>query len=382
MEAGRRLLRPFLGFILLLSHVFADYQIVNDKSCDCYLTNGSTGTYFTTHKFYDFRSMSQHVNVPAVLSDPDAAGQADVSNDYFNSQEWTDAWGIQQWNNSANLDSGDASVLMVNSPSNVYFEKNTESGAQSDTFLTLRTVRLEDFQSSAEFESVPKTYHFASARMYARTVGAPGAITAMFTYRKSDDPNKIQEADLEIRTMDPPDVIQYTNQPSYTRTGDGENFQATRNATVPVGWDDWAVHRMDWSPGSTMWYVDGQNVSQIAYQTPRDPSQVIFNSWSDGAQWSGNMSLGSEAYLQIQWIELIFNSTGNEKTTDPNKHRIRGMRGLYSREDTKGCHNICSVDETKEIGTPVLLQGGASQGRAGNLGLWMPVLAAILLMLL
>ncbi|KAI0127802.1 concanavalin A-like lectin/glucanase domain-containing protein [Xylariales sp. AK1849] len=85
---------------------------------------------------------------------------------------------------------------------------------------------------------------------------------------------------------------------------------ATKNATVPVGWDDWAVHRMDWSPTSTMWYVDGQNVSQVSYQTPQDPSMIIFNSWSDGAPWNGNMSEGAQAYFQIRWIELVFNTTG------------------------------------------------------------------------
>lgn len=39
---------------------------------------------------------------------------------------------------------------------------------------------------------------------------------------------------------------------------------------------------MDWTPGVTTWYVDGQLASTIPFQAPRDPSQVMFNSWSDG----------------------------------------------------------------------------------------------------
>lgn len=363
-----------IAVLLLMQHAAADYKATNDSQCGCYLTNGSTGAYFTTHKFYDFRSMSEHINVPsASVSSPDAASQADTTNDYFNSAVWTDAWGIQQWNNSDGLgDDGVDRTLMVNSPANIYFEQNTDTNAQSDTYLTLRTARLDDFQTAAEFESAEQTFHYVSARMYARTTGASGAVTAMFTYRGSDDPNSIQEADLEIRTVDPPDVIQYTNQPSYSPSGDAVDA-ATRNATVPVGWDEWAVHRMDWSTESTMWYVDGVNVSQISFQTPRDPSYIIFNSWSDGAFWSGNMSIGDEAYLQIQWIELVYNTTTGNETSDDSQ--AAGKRGLFRREDK--CQVVCSVDETDTVGTPVLLADGAPAMRCGMLGVSVPALTIL-----
>jgi hypothetical protein len=372
----------------ILPYALAAYQQVDDSRCNCYLTNGSSGSYFTTHKFYDFRSMSQHVNIPSLISDPTASSQASPANDYFQSQDWTQAWGIQQWNNTVNLANGDANVFMVNSPSNVYFQKNTDSNPASDTFLTLRTARMDDFQSAAEIESIIQGVHFASVRMYARTIGDPGAITAMFTYRGSNNPNLIQESDLEIRTLDPPDVIHYTNQPSYNTTG-GTVPQATRNASVPVGWNDWAVHRMDWTPTSTMWYVDGQNVSQISFQTPRDPSQVIFNAWSDGASWSGNMSVGAEAHLQIQWIELVLNVTSVNTT---NSNRRRGeLDELSGRDSSASCQNICSIDDTQKLGSPVLLQGTSNSARVnlpgqggsfGNVGFWIPALIMALVGLL
>lgn len=360
----------------------ADYKTADDSECDCYVINGTNAQYFRSHKFYDFRSLSDYAHVPSLLDDANENRLAPVANAYFATAEWNETWGIMNWNNSEGLSeadegSGGPTVLMVNSPSNVYIERNEDPEPASDTFMTLRTARLGDFQSAAEIESVPQSYHFLSVRMYARTAGAAGAITAMFTYLGSDP---VQEADLEIRTMDPPDRIQYTNQPSYSRTaGPDENDEvaaATRNATVPAGWDVWALHRMDWAPDSVTWYVDGEQVAQIAFQTPRDPSQVIFNAWSDGGSWSGTMEDGDTAYLQIQWVEMLYNSTGSRKTTDANKRATppppqpRSLDKYLARRADDVCHNVCSIDETHKLGTPVLVHSASVRlaAWAGGLG--------------
>lgn len=81
--------------------------------------------------------------------------------------------------------------------------------------------------------------------MYARTRGSPGAVTAMFTFHNADTLSKVQESDLEIRTNDPVEYIQYTNQPSWNE--DGSISQATRNVSLSakLGWSDWQYHRMD-----------------------------------------------------------------------------------------------------------------------------------------
>ncbi|KAK7937934.1 xylanase 3 [Apiospora aurea] len=346
----------------------ADFQETSDNDCDCFVTNGTDAKYFTSHNFYDFRSLSQYANVPEPINDPQDSSNAPPASDYFKQSPWMDSWGIQAWNNSGNQDD-EAKLLMVNSPSNVYIEKNKDRDPESDTFLTLRTMRHDEFQSAAEFESIPMSYHFLSARIYARTVGAKGAISAMFTYRKSDDPNLIQEADLEIRTIDPPDTIQYTNQPSYSRTGDTVS-QATQNATVPRSWEEWSVHRVDWHPKTTTWYVDGQNVSQIGFQTPRDPAQVIFNMWSEGTVWTGNMTRGDAAYMQIQWIELLYNSTGDATTASNGnvRHDVETKHVVKRKND--GCKMVCSVDESHKIGTAVLVANDASsvEGVSSPLG--------------
>jgi beta-glucanase (GH16 family) len=245
---------------------------------------------------------------------------------------------------------------MVNSPNNIYIQETDDDGATSDTFLTMRTMRMPGFQSAAEFESV-STYHYVSVRMLARVTGSAGACMALFTYLEGEELADVQEADIEILTHDPKNRIQYTNQPSFTDDGD-EVPKATRNATLPKGvqWDDWVVHRLDWTSKRSVWYVQGQEVASIEFQTPKDPAQIILNAWSDGGSWSGNMSLGDAAYMQIQWIDMVYNTTqdNEDKRSLDSEILERGVRkesSLFHREDDDdGCKVVCSIDDVDKTG--------------------------------
>ncbi|KAI1134173.1 glycoside hydrolase family 16 protein [Hypoxylon sp. FL0543] len=372
---SQRLFRPLVAVFSLAPLSIAAYPEVSSDQCNCYLTNGTSPLYFTTHKFFDFRNKGNYAGVPDLLKEPNETTEADPTSGYFFTREWTDNWAIQKWNNTAalNSDDTDAATFMVNSANNIYFEKNQDPNADSNTFMTLRTARLDDFQSAAEFESAVGNYHFVSSRMYARTIGAPGAVTAMFTYRDGSgngDLSEVQEADLEIRTQDPLNRIQYTNQPSLTEAG-ADVEDATRNVTIPNDriWTSWAVYRMDWSPDATTWFINGNEVASIQFQTPRDPSRVIFNSWSNGGSWTGNMSVGKDAYLQIQWIEMVFNSSADsapEQTKDRRTATELTSKSFEKRDDAS-CSNVCSIDETEKIGTPVLLQQNGGSRMAGQI---------------
>ncbi|KAI2472403.1 glycoside hydrolase family 16 protein [Annulohypoxylon bovei var. microspora] len=338
----------------VLSTVCAqNYPLVTDSKCNCYRTNTTAAHYFTHHRFFDFRDMSQYVRVPGAINDPQGASDAPVTNNYFNDPAWTSVWSIQNWNNSAlmngssDVTGSDATVLMVNSANNIYFDKNQDRGAASKTYMVMRTMRHDKFQSASEIESISLGYRYISIRMYARTRGAPGAVTAMFTFREAPKLAQVQEADLEIRTVDPTDSIQYTNQPSWNEAGDIP--QATRNVSMPKrgGWSEWQYHRMDWTPGSTSWFVDGQPMSSIQFQAPRDASRIMFNSWGDGGSWCGaNMSVGASAEMQIQWIDIVYNSTD---ATPGNPFTNPGAGGA--------CAATCSIDLTSKTGTPVLISG-------------------------
>ncbi|KAL2193032.1 glycoside hydrolase family 16 protein [Corynascus similis CBS 632.67] len=355
------------------------YTLTTDSKCDCYKTNATAANYFSHHEFFDFRSLHRYVNVTEPIDDFDGNAEAPPTSPYFLRPEFTETWDIQNWDNGAlmkeNEDVNDATIRMVNSPNNIYIEHDKQNS--QTTHLTLRTVRHAKFQSAAEIESLSKGFQFLSVRMRARTTGAHGAVTAMFTYRdppRVDDIESVQEADLEILTRDPPTRVQYTNQPAWNETSDIP--EATRNVTLPGGlrWTDWADYRMDWTPGASTWYVDGREVARIKFQAPRDPLQVIFNAWSDGGSWSGRMPVGSEAFLQIRWVEMVYNST------DPDKKA--SAKAKLSASDG-GCSKVCSIDETSELGRPVLLEGAANTlVAAASACMWLPVLAAGLLLAL
>jgi hypothetical protein len=333
------------------------------------LTNGSIVGFFTKHKFFDFRDLAQYQGAPDPITSAAGSSSAHATSSYFTTEDWTSFWGIQNWNNSGG-NRQDATVFMVNSPNNVYIEQNSDPVPASKTWMTLRTLRLQDFQSAAEIESVSRGFKYLSMRMMTRTVGASGGCTAMFTYRDDGHASNVQEADLEIRTREPRDIVQYTNQPSVDSSGNVITA-ATRNATIPTGrdWSQWAVHRLDWTPTQSTWYVDGIQAANISFQVPRDPSQVIINAWSDGGEWTGNMTVHDEVFMQIQWIELVYN------TTDQSPKRRDGLlSNLFARADDGVCKTVCSLDETTKTGTPVQLwSNGAARLSQPN-----PMLAACL----
>lgn len=362
--------RPSIPSLVLLVSAYlplavAAPSLTDDSQCGCYLTNGTVNGYFTEHKFFDFRSLDQYEGVPDVITDPGASAAAQVTSNFFASAEWNNSWAVMAWNNSGG-DRADASVLRVNSPNNIYIEKNTDPNPSSKTYMTLRTARLPGFQTAAELESASNGTHFLSVRILARTIGSAGAVTAMFTYRGADSEADVQEADLEVRTADPGDLVHYTNQPSLA--GDGDVVpDASVNATLPggLGWGAWAVHRLDWTPAQSTWYVDGRQTAAISFQVPRDPAQVVLNSWSDGGQWTGNMSLHDAAFFQIQWLEMVYN------TTDAKDRKSSGGRA----DAGAGCKVVCSVDETTKTGTPVMLWNNGARrtyGMTSDLAGWIP----------
>jgi len=203
----------------------------------------------------------------------------------------------------------------------------------------------------------------------------------MFTYLPNDDANLVQEADIEILTQDPRNSVQYTNQPSL-KNGNAQP-QATVNGTNPGGrdWSLWNVYRVDWMPKQTTWYVNGVVAATISYQVPKDPAGLIVNMWSDGGSWTGNMSLYDEAFLQIQWIEVAYNTSGPYAGSGARRRDLDMLFGARDESNaggvlekrkskTPGCKVVCGLDENvTAAGTPPLLYnntGGAMGGWKGT----------------
>jgi hypothetical protein len=97
--------------------------------------------------------------------------------------------------------------------------------------------------------------------------------------------------------------------------------------------------------------VNGEVAASIAFQAPTDPTGIIMNMWGDGGLWTGPMQIYDEAFLQIQWIELVYNTSGPYLGADARK------REVLEKKETSVCQAVCSVDDQVNVtGTPVLLQ--------------------------
>jgi beta-glucanase (GH16 family) len=245
---------------------------------------------------------------------------------------------------------------------------NTSSttNAVPGTYLTLRTTRLPTFQSTAEIENEQKNLLHASLRFRARIVGAPGAVAGLFTY--FDDTN---ESDIEILTSDPPTKYRFTNQPA-TRKGDDVPGASVAPSNLPT-WNEWRTHRIDWLPSMSRWYVDGKFIAQNNYSVPRKPSGLVLNMWSDGGVWSGNMSVGDSAELQVQWVQVVFNTSGKREGPGGSRGGHKRKRWLadlageslnegvrvFEKRGEKGCKTVCKVDGVEKDGFPQVAYVGA-----------------------
>ncbi|KAG0646440.1 Beta-glucanase [Hyphodiscus hymeniophilus] len=313
-------------FSAILAILLAQLTIAqpSNLSCSCFLTNGSSAGYFTSHSFFDFRNIDTSPStIPPLLADMNSTANAPRTSDYFSIESFS--------------------------------------------------TRLPTFQSAAEIDTIAHNYHYISLRVLARVQGSPGACAGIFTYLPSSNPRDVQEADIEILTSGPRSMVQFTNQPSETATG-GVEPQATVNGTNPGGedWTEWVAYRVDWLPGKTTWYANGQMTAEIGFQAPRDPATIILNMWSDGGSWTGNMSIYDEAYLQLQWLEMVYNTSGPVSGSSKRSADL----DLLQNRNIKGCETVCSIDENvNAIGSPMVISnhtGAATREQMGNVA-WISV---------
>lgn len=376
-------------FVLLATRVvYADEapQLVesgsrdNSNQCDCYLVSGADSGFFQYHRFWDFRSIpndddgNDFTTAPPLLTSSDNAGGQNTTSPYFNTTLFMNDWDIQD-----GVLRPDALVPTVNSAQNIFISRQPGSDGMDSTYLTLRAYRLPDFASSVEVDSNQRNVLHSSIRARMRVVPnfsnnsipfvsggaaadnidglnqthpvAPGAVLGFFTW-ESDT----QESDIEILTSDPVTNIRYSNQPDYDTKTDTDIPGASTNAVLPnnIIWTEWHDHRIDWYDGISRWYVDGELVLEKTMNVPTKPSGLIFNLWSDGGQWSGNMTIGAQVIAGIEWIEMAFNISGNNPTSD-------------KKRDTGATCNVgCNVDGVQNVGYPQVAFNATSSSNDGT----------------
>jgi len=94
------------------------------------------------------------------------------------------------------------------------------------------------------------------------------------------------------------------------------------------------------------------------------------NLWSDGGVWSGNMTKGESAYMEIEFVEMAFNVSEDGRDSPGRKVK----RGKGSK-----CGKICVVDGVAVVGTPEGAKGAAFKRAVDPKLLGMALLVAIVL---
>jgi hypothetical protein len=210
----------------------------------------------------------------------------------------------------------------------------TDTKQNYTSFLSFNTERVSpETQYAGEITFQEFNASYASIRVYARVHGAPGAVAGIFTYL-----NDTEESDIEIFTRAPAQYVQYSNQPASLGAPTWADIPgATVNVTMPDKkmYTDWHVHRLDWTPGRSVFFVDDvqTNTTNLHVPVAEPPSGIYVDMWSANSSWSGSMDIGKNATLDVQWIELLFNVTDPPRTTGTEK--ICAIGSENSTEQTK-----------------------------------------------
>ena len=181
--------------------------------------------------------------------------------------------------------------------------------------LSLVTTRMADYQSTAQIQTAVGNMTHASIRIEARLLGPPGACAGFFIYGNDNN-----ESDIELLTNDTSSIFHATNHPSQDASGNiipGASSilpipaNGTANGTTNGSFTDWNEWRMDWLPGLSQWFINGDLVLNKTYAVPKIPAYLGLNMWGDGGTWTGNMTVGDSATLQIRFVEIAWNQTGD-----------------------------------------------------------------------
>ncbi|KAF2431942.1 concanavalin A-like lectin/glucanase [Tothia fuscella] len=292
---------------------------VTSDDCSAFSTDGRAASHYQYYRFYDFRNTSAPIPKSKSTKYPRSKAVYDDS--------WKDDWYIRDYPRVSSQE-----TLL---PVNFIPERVTDNSKDYSTYLTLSTARIdEENQEAGEITFTEFNASFASARFYGRVRGAPGAVASIFTYY-----NDTQEADIEIFTRAPSDTVLYSNQP--IAVGDDYIYipGAMTNVTTTKAqaYDDWQIHRLDWIDGRTVVFIDDKEVNTSTVNVPvaNPPSRIYLDMWSNGGNWTGNMTIGNSAVMDIQWIEMLFNSTDSWAAPATNK-KVCAASAVHSTAVKKG----------------------------------------------
>jgi hypothetical protein len=307
-----------MGFDISLPFVIAAHLLLVKVTADCtqFTTNGSTAANYEFYRFYDFRNIDN-------TGDESTFAASNERCKTFSSAPWNTGWNSRSWARPATRD---LYIDMDYVPSGVFISQllllllllhqvlyttgnNTDASQEFSTYLTLYTTRLPNgTQLAAALDYSEYNVTHASIRMSARVHGGSGAVAGLFTYY-----NDTTESDIEVLTRDPEAQVRYSNQPTADPQTEEPIPGSSYNVSLASGrsTSTWNDYRLDLVPGRSAWYANGAQTATTEVNVPDTASKVTLNSWSNGGTFSGRMEIGEEAWFDVQWIELLFNTSSS-----------------------------------------------------------------------
>ncbi|KAF2225929.1 concanavalin A-like lectin/glucanase domain-containing protein, partial [Elsinoe ampelina] len=157
--------------------------------------------------------------------------------------------------------------------------------------LTVPGGQQADPILSAEIQTAAKDILYGSVRTVAMASTVAGT-THGFSFYSNDT----QEADIAFLTDDTA-ILHLTNE----QTGYGQPVTSFGVPSPSDATSAFHEYRMDWVPGKTMFYIDGQLVYQINQNVPSTPGFYLWNNWSNGNAWAKGPPQGTNT-VKIQSI--------------------------------------------------------------------------------
>ncbi|KAF2397313.1 concanavalin A-like lectin/glucanase [Trichodelitschia bisporula] len=309
-----------LRLALFVAVVFGAALHDNSLGCDCYETGASFPARYAYHRFFDFRAVPDAV--PVEPANVFAAQDKGLENGQLGSaydQAFLTDWTISTTSTGP---LAQAPVRRQDSKVNTYIQGNGGGGSR----LVLRAYKVGQFASSAQIDSKENDVLFASIRVNARVSGGTGAAASIYA--------AAGDSDLDILTRDPPTQIRYTGQASASDNGSAQPIAMPNG----VSWGDFNEYRLDWRSDVSAWSVNGALVGSKQFGVPSSPGGLTLSMWNNGGPISGNMSTETSAHFEIQWIQMVFNTSTPVMTP---------------------CKRVCAVDGVQKVGYPELEHKGA-----------------------
>ncbi|KAG7405842.1 hypothetical protein Forpe1208_v014460 [Fusarium oxysporum f. sp. rapae] len=281
------------------------------SNCSSFVTNGTASSQFAYYRFYDFRNISSdNWDDFKKPNNPNNATAGASTNDMGWQLDWAKRDGLRD----AGPNFGPNILPIDYQPQSIYIRNiSSEGDKEALTALAFPSSRqnVTKLQSSGMDFTDDAILH-CSLRLYARLSGAPGACAAFFVYK-----NDSQEADIELLTRNEEEIVGFNTQPTFDIHGKyipGSHW----NMSLPgnISRETWIHYRMDWVADQVVWYINGIEMANTSVHVPVAPSRLSIALWGNGGSWTGNMTLGKSALLEVQWFEVAYNLSGANCRSD------------------------------------------------------------------